>query len=130
MTYTKLLTPDNKMLSIPNSTVVNGDIVNYSVTGVRRVDVNVRAAYCEDSQKVIDALVQAGTVDKVLMDPAPVAVIANFGEAAVEYSLKVWTKTEDYWDVLFIINQNVKNIFDAQGIKMAYPHMHVYMEKE
>ena len=129
MTYTKLLTPDSKMISIPNSTVVNGDIVNYSVTGVRRVDVNVRAAYCEDSQKVIDALVQAGTVDKVLMDPAPVAVIANFGEAAVEYSLKVWTKTEDYWDVLFIINQNVKNIFDAQGIRVAYPHMHVYMEK-
>ena len=129
MTYTKLLTPDNKMISIPNSTVVAGDIVNYSVTGVRRVDVNVRAAYCEDSQKVIDALVQAGTVDKVLMDPAPVAVIANFGEAAVEYSLKVWTKTEDYWDVTFTINQNVKNIFDAQGIRVAYPHMHVYMEK-
>ena len=129
MTYTKLLTPDSKMISIPNSTVVNGDIVNYSVTGVRRVDVNVRAAYCEPSQKVIDALVQAGTVDKVLMEPAPVAVIAGYGETAVEYSLRVWTKTEDYWDVLFTINQNIKNIFDAQDIKVAYPHMHVYMEK-
>lgn len=128
MTYTKLLTPDNKMISIPNATVVAGDIVNYSVTGVRRVDVKIRAAYCEESQKVIDALVQAGTVDKVLMDPPPVAVIAGYADTAVEYSLRVWTKTEDYWDVLFVINQNVKNIFDAQGIKVAYPHMHVYME--
>lgn len=126
MTYTKLLTPDNKMISIPNSIVVAGDIVNYSVTGTRRVDVTARAAYCVPTQKVIDALAQAGTIDKVLLDPAPAAVIANYGESAIEYSLRVWTKTEDYWDVMFAINQNIKNIFDAQDIKMAYPHVYVH----
>ena len=129
MTYTKLATPDNKIISIPNSSVVAGDIINYTVSGTRRVDVQVRAVYTESSQKVIDALIQAGTVDKVLLDPAPMAVIDSYGENAINYSLRVWTKSEDYWDVYFIINQNVRDIFLAQDIKMAYPHMHVYMEK-
>ena len=128
MTYTKLQTPDNKIISIPNSTVVAGDIVNYTATGTRRVDVAIRAAYCVPTQKVIDALIQAGTIDKVLLDPAPFAAIANYGENAIEYTLRVWTKTDDYWDVMFTINQNVKNIFDAQDIKMSYPHMYVHMK--
>ena len=129
MTYTKLATPDNKIISIPNSSVVSGDIVNYTVSGTRRVEVKVQAVYSESSQTVIDALLQAGTVDKVLLEPAPMAVIDSYGEGAINYSLRVWTKTEDYWDVYYLINQNVRSIFEAQGIKMAYPHMHVFMEK-
>ena len=129
MTYTVLATPDNKIISIPNSSVVSGDIINYSVSGTRRVDVKVQAVYSEPSQKVIDALLQAGTVDKVLLDPAPAAVIDSYGDGAINYSLRVWTKSEDYWDVYFVINQNIRDIFQAQDIKMAYPHMHVYMEK-
>ena len=129
MTYTKLATPDNKIISIPNSSVVSGDIINYTVSGTRRVEVKVRAIYTVPSQKVIDALIQAGTVDKVMLDPAPAAVIDSYGETAVNYSLRVWTKTEDYWDVYFLINQRVREIFQAQDIKMAYPHMHVYMEQ-
>ncbi len=130
MTYTKLTTPDNKVISIPNSSVVAGDIINYTVAGTRRVEVNIRAAYTEPAQKVLDALVLAGTVDKVLLEPAPTAVITGYAETAVEYSLRVWTTSEDYWDVYFAINQNLKDIFDAQGIRVAYPHMHVYMENQ
>ena len=129
MTYTKLATPDNKIISIPNASVVAGDIINYSVAGVRRVDVAVQAVYSENTQKVIDALIQAGTVDKVMLDPAPMAVIDSYADNGIRYSLRVWTKAEDYWDVYFVINQNIRDIFEAQGIKMAYPHMHVYMEK-
>ncbi|MBO5129484.1 MAG: mechanosensitive ion channel family protein [Oscillospiraceae bacterium] len=128
MSYTVLATPDNKLISIPNSSVVAGDIVNYTVTGTRRLDIKVRAAYCVPTQKVIDALLQAGTVDNVLLDPAPFAAIENYGENAIEYVLRVWTKTDDYWDVNYAINQNVKNIFDAQDIKMSYPHMYVHMK--
>lgn len=129
MSYTTLLTPDNKQISIPNSAVVAGDIVNYSSTGVRRVDVAIRVSYGESSQKVIDALVQAGTMDRVLLDPAPAAVIDDYQPDGIGYSLRVWTKTEDYWDVLYAVNQNIRSIFEAQGIKIAYPHVHVYMEK-
>ena len=129
MTYTKLQTPDNKMISIPNSTVVAGDIVNYSITGTRRVDIPVTAVYTESSQKVLDALIQAATHDKVMLDPAPVAVIDNYGDNTIRYVLRVWTKTADYWDVRNAVMLNVKSIFDAQGIKMVYPHIHVYNEK-
>ena len=129
MTYTKLTTPDNKVISIPNSAVVAGDIVNYSVAEVRRVEVVFRAAYTEQAQKVIDALVLAGTVDKVMLDPAPVAFITSYEDGAVMYSLRVWTRTEDYWDVYFAITQNIKNIMDAQGIRAGYPHMHVFMQQ-
>lgn len=128
MTYTKLQTPDNKMISIPNSTVVAGDIVNYSITGSRRVDIPVTAVYTENSQKVLDALIQAATHDKVLLDPAPAAVIDGYGDSSINYVLRVWTKTGDYWDVRNALLLNIKNIFDAQGIKMVYPHIHVYNE--
>ena len=83
MAYTKLATPDNKIISIPNSSVVSGDIVNYTVSGTRRVEVKVRAVYSVPSQKVIDALIQAGTVDKVLLDPAPMAVIDSYDETVI-----------------------------------------------
>jgi len=129
MTYTKLQTPDNKMISIPNSTVVGGDIVNYSITGTRRVDIPVTAVYTEAPQKVMDALLQAATNEKVMLEPAPVAVVDSYGDSTIRYALRVWTKTEDYWDVRNAIMLNIKNIFDAQGIKMVHPHIHVYTEK-
>ena len=129
MTYTKLQTPDNKMISIPNSTVVSGDIVNYSITGTRRVDIPATAVYTEQPRKVLDALIQAAAHDKVMADPAPVAVIDSYGDNTVRYMLRVWTKTEDYWDVRNDLMVNVKNVFDQQGIQMVYPHIHVYTQK-
>ena len=129
MTYMVLATPDNKIISIPNASVVSGDIINYSVSGTRRVEVKVQAVYSEPSQKVIAALLQAGTVDKVMLEPAPMAVIDSYGDNGIIYALRVWTKTEDFWDVYYTVNQNIRDIFLAQDIKMAYPHMHVYMEK-
>lgn len=127
MTYTMLATPDNKLISIPNSAVVAAQIVNYSASETRRVDVAVSASYEIPTQRVIDALVLAGTVDNVLLDPAPVAVVNAYGDSAIQYSLRLWVKTPDYWDVYFLVNQRVKNIFDEQGITMTYPHLNVHM---
>ena len=129
MTYTKLATPDNKVISIPNSAVVAAQIVNYSAQETRRVEVTVAASYDTPTQKVIDALALAGTVDNVLLEPAPAAVITGYGESAINYSLRVWVKTEDYWDVYFVINQRVKEIFDQQGVAMTYPHLNVHLDK-
>lgn len=130
MTYTVLATPDNKVVSIPNSIVVAAQITNYSAADTRRVEVVVSASYDAPTQKVIDALALAGTMDNVLLDPAPRAVITNYGESAIGYSLRVWVKTEDYWDVYFAINQRVKDVFDEQGIAMTYPHLNVHFDKE
>ena len=129
LVYTRLTTPDNKLISIPNSAVVSSQIVNYTVTGMRRVEVCVSAAYSNPPQKVIDALVLAGTMDNVLLDPAPAAVLTEYGESVIRYSLRVWVKTEDYWDVYFALNQKVKHIFDEQGITMTYPHLNVHLDK-
>ena len=81
MTYTKLATPDNKIASIPNSAVVSAQIVNFSASGTRRVDVAVSAAYTEDPEKVLEALREAGKVNGILADPAPFAAVVNYGQS-------------------------------------------------
>lgn len=129
MTYTVLTTPDQKVVSIPNSAVVAAQIVNYSASETRRVEVVASASYEIPTQQVIDALVLAGTVDNVLPDPAPAAVITSYGESAIQYSLRLWVKNADYWSVYFQVNQRVKNIFDEQGIRMTYPHLNVHLDK-
>lgn len=129
MSYTKLLTPDNKAISIPNSAVVAAQIVNYSAESTRRVDVPVTVSQEVPTQKVIDALALAGTLDSVLLEPAPGAVVTGYGEGVINYSLRVWVKTEDYWDVFFAVNQRVKQIFDEQGIAMAYTHLNVHLHQ-
>ena len=129
LTYTKMTTPDNKLISIPNSAVVAAQIVNYSAAQTRRVEIAVSASYDAPTQKVMDALVQAGTVDLALADPAPAAVVTAYGDSAISYSLRLWVNTPDYWDVYFQVNQRVKDIFDQQEIEMTYPHLNVHINK-
>jgi len=129
MTYTMLTTGDNKQVSIPNSAVVAAQIVNYTAEGSRRMDIAVTASYDAPTQKVIDALVLAGTVDNALLEPAPFAAVTGYGDSAISYILRVWAKNEDYWDVYFLVMQRVKTIFDEQGIAMTYPHLNVHLDK-
>ena len=129
MGYTKLTTPDGKLISIPNSAVVAAQIVNYSSEPIRRAEVVVSASYDSPVQDVIGALCAAGVVDKALSDPAPVAYVTSYGESAINYSLRVWCNNADYWDVFFAVNQNVKKIFDERGIAMTYPHLNVHLDK-
>lgn len=129
LTYTKLATPDNKIISIPNSAVVAAEIVNYTVTGTRRVDVTVTASYECPVEQVLEALREAGQVANILPDPAPFAAVANYGDSAISYTLRVWSSADNYWDVLFAVNENVKAVFDAKGIKMTYPHLNVHLDK-
>ena len=129
MTYTRLATFDNKLISIPNSAVVAAQIVNYSAADTRRVDIPVSASYDAPTQKVIDALVLAGTMDNVLLTPAPSACVSSYGDSAIAYTLRVWVKTEDYWDVYFALTQRVKDVFDEQGIAMTYPNLNVHLDK-
>ena len=129
MTYTMLSTPDNKQIAIPNSSVVAAQIVNYSAAQTRRVEVVASASYDAPVQKVLDALIRAGSVDKVLADPAPAAVVTAYGDSAISYSLRLWVKNADYWDVYFAVNKRVKEVFDAEGITMTYPHLNVHLDK-
>ena len=129
MAYTKLSTPDNKIVSIPNSAVVSAQIVNYSACGSRRVDLNVTASYDAPTDKVREALLEAGRVEKVLTEPAPFAAVTDYGDSAIGYTLRLWVKTEDYWDVYFLVNKRIKDVFDAENIEMTYPHLNVHLDK-
>ncbi len=129
MAYTKLTTPDNKLISIPNSSVVAAEIVNYTVTGTRRVDVNVSAAYTTPIDRVLAALKEAADVPEAMEEPAVFVAVTKYGESAIEYTVRIWCKTEVYWDAWFKINSRVKEIFDRDGLKMTYPHLNVHLDK-
>lgn len=129
MTYTVLATPDNRIISIPNSAVAAAQVVNYSSADSRRVELTVTASYDAPTQKVLDVLVLAGTVDNALLNPAPSAVIVSYDDSAIRYSLRIWVKPGDYWDVYFQVNQRIKDVFDQQGIEMTYPHLNVHLDK-
>lgn len=129
LTYTKLSTADNKQVSIPNSAVVAAQIVNYTAAGTRRVDVAVSASYDVPVEQALTALRQAGQLPTALPDPAPFAAISGYGESAIDYTLQIWCKAEDYWPTLFEARKNVKAVFDAQAIAMTYPHLNVHLDK-
>lgn len=127
--YTQLLTPDNRLSFIPNSSVVAAEIVNYTVTGTRRLDIPVTASYDAPTEKVIDALLRAADLEKVLKDPAPFAAINGYKESDIEYFVRVWTKTEDYWDVRHELVRRIRDCFAENGVEMTYPHLNVHMDK-
>lgn len=128
LTYTKLATPDNKIVSIPNSAVVAVEIINYSTSGTRRVEVTISASYDSDPEKVLEALYRAADLPKVLKDPAPKAGIRSYGDSAINYVLFAWCESSDYWDVLFAVNQQVKTTFEEAGVTFTYPHVNVHMQ--
>ena len=127
--YTRLTTPDNKLVSIPNSAVVAAEIVNYTVTGTRRVDVNITTSYSADPEAVVAALLEAAQDSRVLADPAPFAALTAYGDSAISYTVRVWTKTEDYWDVYHKINRSIRDVFQEKGIEMTYPHLNIHLDK-
>lgn len=129
LAYTKLTTADNKMISIPNSAVTSAQIVNYSTTGTRRVDITVSASYDAPMDQVLAALAQAADVPTVLAEPAPFAAVKSYGESAIEYVLQVWCAGDDYWTTLFEVNKNIKVSFDRNGIQMTYPHLNVHLDR-
>ena len=129
MAYTKLLTPDNKLVQIPNSAVVATDITNFSCTGTRRVEVAASASYNAPVDKVMAALREAAMVEGLLEDPRLYVAISSYGDHAIHYVVRVWCPTDKYWDVYNAVNYNVKVIFDREGIEMTYPHLNVHLAK-
>lgn len=129
MTYTMLLTPDNKVVSIPNGAVTSAEIVNYSATGTRRLDFSISVSYDTPVNNVLEALRSVAVDSRVLTDPAPFAGLIKYGESTIDYTLRVWVRSEDYWDINFDFNKKIKDIFDEKNIKMTYPHLNVHLEK-
>ena len=129
LTYTRLATADNKVVSIPNNAVVSAQIVNFTVAGIRRVDITVTASYSAPVEQVRQALRSAASVPTAIAEPEPFAGVKAYGDSAIAYILQVWTAAEDYWATYYEVIRNIKTVFDEEGISMTYPHLHVHLDK-
>lgn len=126
---TKIVTVDNKEIFIPNSEVAANKITNFSSEELRRVDITVRAGYNNDTTAVLKALKDAvAATPKTLQTPAPFVRLSGYHEYAVEYTLRVWTESANYWDVYFDLMENIGRSYATHGIKGGVPGMNVYMQ--
>lgn len=128
MFYTKLTTPDNKLVQLPNSTIVSANITNFSAQPTRRVELTVSASYDAPTEQVL-ALLSRMAADHplVLDDPAPMVHVDSYGNSAVGYVLRAWCANADYWTVYYDLMDGFKTAFDNAGIEMTYPHVNVHM---
>jgi small conductance mechanosensitive channel len=126
---TQLKTPDNKIVIVPNAGITAGNIVNYSTTGTRRVDMTFGIGYEDDIDKakaIISEMIHADA--RVLPEPAPVIAVAALADSSVNIVARPWVNSSDYWGLLFDLTEKIKKRFDAEGITIPYPQrdVHVY----
>ena len=132
MAYTKIHTLDNKRISIPNSAISAANIVNYSTEGKRRVDLTFSVAYENDVELVKKALgIAISRCDKALTDgaDAPFVRLSQYGESTITYTVRVWCKNPDYWDVYFFLMEEAGKVFREEGIKLSYNRLVVEQAK-
>ena len=128
LTYTHLDTPDGLRISIPNSNLSAGKVINYTTLGCRRVDHTITASYNAPVDTVRQACLDAvSKTPSVLSDPAPVAYVSAYKESSIEYVVRCWCKPADYWDVYFALLQEIKASFDESGVEMTYNHLNVHI---
>ena len=127
--YTILLTPDNKRITLPNGTLTNAAVVNYSEKETRRVDLEFSVGYDCDIDKVKGLLLRvAEEHELVLDDPAPFARLIRQDDSALAFCLRAWCKSDDYWTVYFDLNEQVKKELDANGMEIPFPQLDVHMD--
>jgi small conductance mechanosensitive channel len=125
---TVLKTGDNKRVIIPNSQIMGTTITNYSANDTRRVDLVVGVSYSDDLDKVrkeLQDLVAAD--DRILDDPAVTIAVSELADSSVNFVLRPWVKTADYWGVYFGLTEAVKKRFDEVGISIPFPQQDVYV---
>ena len=127
---TRLKTPDNKAVLVPNAAVTAGNIVNFSAKDIRRVDLVFGIGYGDDIKKAKQLLMTILTRDKrVLKDPAPTVAVLELGDNSVNFAVRPWVATADYWNVLFDVTEAVKLEFDANGLSIPFPQHDVHVHQ-
>lgn len=127
--HTVLQTYDNKEITIPNSRLMSNNITNYFVLEDRRVDIKVGISYNDDidhAKKVAWNLIHSQK--KVLQDRPNAVIVNELGESSVNLMVRVWCRSEDYWDVLAEMNENLKKTFDAHGISIPYNQLDLHIK--
>jgi small conductance mechanosensitive channel len=127
---TVLKTPDNKMVIVPNSSVIGGAITNYSRHAIRRVDLTIGVSYKADlklTKQVLRSLVEADA--RVLKDKDITIGVVALADSSVNFVVRPWVKTEDYWGLYFDLMQGIKEALDENGIEIPFPQMDVHLNK-
>ncbi len=125
---TILLTPDNRMVVIPNASLSNGALVNINHEPKRRVDFVFGVSYTDDIDKVkgiIDQVTEAEA--RVLKDPAKVIVLSELADSSVNFTVRLWVNTSDYWGVYFDVQEAMKKAFDQGGVSIPFPQRDVHL---
>lgn len=126
--HTILKTVDNKTIVIPNGGLSNSTLTNYSTEPLRRVDLTFGISYSENIDKARKIILNVLDVEKrILKDPAPFVGVISLGDSSVNLVTRVWVDTPNYWDVFFIVNENVKNEFNRSGITIPFPQRSVHL---
>lgn len=129
--YTHLRTADNRIISIPNSKIMGGKIVNFSAAPDRRIEIKVSASYDDPTDSVRAALLDAvASVPNIKSNPAPAVFLTEYGDSAITYSLRVWVKNADFWNVRFKLNETIRECFAKHGISMTYNHLNVHISNK
>ena len=129
--YTELLTLDNKRITIPNGTLTNSVIENYSSEDLRRVDLTFNTSYdcdLETVKSVINKVIENNP--KALKNPEPFVRLSAHNDSALTYTVRIWCKNADYWDVNFDTIENVKKAFDENGITIPYNQIDVHIDNK
>lgn len=120
---TKLTGLSNREIIIPNGALSNGNIINYTTEGTRRVDLVFGVSYDADIKQTKEVLMNVLTSHpKILKEPAPAVTVIELADSSVNFAVRPWCKTEHYWDVYFDVTENAKEALDAAGIEIPYPH--------
>ena len=128
---TIMATPDNKTIMIPNSSIIGSNITNFSSKPTRRINLIFGIDYNDDLKLAKDILTRITKEDeRVLLDPAPFVAVSELADNSVNFVVRVWVKTEQYWDVHFDMIEKVKLAFDAEGISIPFPQMSIHIQKE
>lgn len=128
LAYTKLATGDNKSVFIPNAEISSAKIINYTRLGTRRVDLTFTASYDAPTATVRKAINETlAQFPQIMAEPAPVIFLSNYGASSIEYIVRVWTSSADYWDVYFGVMEGVRESFARNGVEMTYDHLNVHV---
>ncbi|MEO9482366.1 MAG: mechanosensitive ion channel domain-containing protein [Ekhidna sp.] len=128
---TFLKTPDNKTIIIPNGTLANSSMTNYSTEPRRRVDWTFGVGYGDSTQKTRDTLMELINADeRILKDPEPFIAVSALADSSVNFVVRVWVEAGDYWPVHFDMNEKVYNKFNEVGLNIPFPQMDVHVHKE
>jgi len=128
--HTVLRTGDNKTVILPNGSLSNGIITNTNRQPTRKVVFDVGVDYDADLQKARNVLLELAQDPRVHQDPAPQAVVSTLGDSSITVSLRLWTKTADYWDVMFMLNEQARDRLKAEGIDIPFPQRVIRVVQE